>query len=386
MRWKKYLSIFAIALAVRVVFALYIVHSRPAILAWGGNEYAAIARSLLDGRGFSGAFHDAPFPTAWMAPGYTLVLTVVFGLFGVYSKASAVAAIVLNALLSAATAVLILRLGEEQFGSKCSYFAALLWSVSYAVVLASWFPGEAALAGLCFLLALRATLGLTDRPRSWARCGALWGLCALVSPALLAALPAVAIYLAFRSGLYKVLILASACALMIAPWTLRNALVFGRAIPVKSNFWAEVYFGNLGFADHPTGPSMLYQRMGEVQFTDYCRQKVTVYVRTHPKDFARATLQRVWSFWTAPGGWRGLPMLVNLAALAGVMLAFKDRRWESFPLWAPVLFYPLVYYLCYTYTHYRYPIDSVLYLFAARAVLALRFPHIDSSRRRAHPR
>jgi hypothetical protein len=376
MRRKRYLLVFAIALAARILFLLYTVHSRPAIIAWGGNEYAAITRSLLSGHGFSGAFHDAPFPTAWMAPGYTLVLAAIFSLFGVYSKASVVAAMVLNALLSSATAMLIFRFGEEQFGSRCGYVAALLWSGSYPVILASFLPGEAALAGLCFLVALRATFGLTSRFDSWARCGALWGLCGLVSPALLALLPAVVIYLAIKSGAYRALVLTLACALMIAPWTIRNALVLGRLIPVKSNFWAEIYFGNLGFADHPTGSSMLYQHMGELGFTDYCRTRVVQYVRTHPKEFARATLRRVWSFWTAPGGWWGLPILVNLAALAGAILIFRSCGWQYFPLLAALFFYPLVYYLCYTYTHYRYPVDSILYLLAARAFVAVRLPHI----------
>ena len=52
------------------------------------------------------------------------------------------------------------------------------------------------------------------------------------------------------------------CVLGILPWTARNFRVFGQIIPVRSNFWAEVYFGNVDFSVHPVGNSMVYQHEG----------------------------------------------------------------------------------------------------------------------------
>ena len=58
-----------------------------------------------------------------------------------------------------------------------------------------------------------------------------------------------------------------ATCLIIAPWTIRNYLVFREIVPIRSNGLAEIYFANCGFETHPLGPSMEYQALGEAAFT-----------------------------------------------------------------------------------------------------------------------
>src|SRR5277367_1004979 len=82
------------ALTLRLaVLGVFLAHNQ---VSWGVNEPAGIARAIVEGRGFSSAFHDATGPTAWVAPAYPALLACIFRIFGVTSAASAVTAILLN--------------------------------------------------------------------------------------------------------------------------------------------------------------------------------------------------------------------------------------------------------------------------------------------------
>jgi len=75
---------------------------------------------------------------------------------------------------------------------------------------------------------------------------------------------------------------------------------------VRGNFWAEVYFGNLGFESHPLGQTLQYQQMGERRFIEQKQQEVFEYIGSHPHEFTERSLQRSLSFWIAPfwaSGW-----------------------------------------------------------------------------------
>ena len=54
-----------------------------------GWETGRVAASLAAGHGYSSPFSGNTGPTAWMVPGFTLLLAGVFKLFGIYSALSA---------------------------------------------------------------------------------------------------------------------------------------------------------------------------------------------------------------------------------------------------------------------------------------------------------
>src|SRR5216683_403064 len=69
------------------------------------GETGRIARSLVQGHGFSSPLHADTGPTAWMTPIYPFLLAGVFKILGVYTKASAIFMLSLDSLFSALTCI-----------------------------------------------------------------------------------------------------------------------------------------------------------------------------------------------------------------------------------------------------------------------------------------
>src|SRR5258706_13840042 len=84
-------------------------------VSWKANEPSGIAGAIVQGQGFSSAFHDASGPTAWLAPVYPTLLACIFRSYGIKTVASAVVAILLNVILASLTAAVLGQLGREQF-------------------------------------------------------------------------------------------------------------------------------------------------------------------------------------------------------------------------------------------------------------------------------
>jgi hypothetical protein len=130
----------------------------------------------------------------------------------------------------------------------------------------------------------------------------------------------------------------------IVPWTVRNCAAFHELVPIRSNGLAEVYFANVGFETHPLGQSMEYQRLGEAAFTAQASRRAVEYIRTHPMTFFRDSLHRAILFWIHPINFWPLPVGIDVAALAGLIVVFKKSRAVALALLAVLAVYPLIYY------------------------------------------
>ncbi|MGA8763043.1 MAG: hypothetical protein WB562_09280 [Candidatus Sulfotelmatobacter sp.] len=335
-------------------------------LTWRVNEPGAIARSIVLGRGFSSAFHDANGPTAWLAPAYPALLACIFRFFGIETTASAVVAILLNVIVSSLTAAVLIQLGKEQFSETAGIIAGWAWAMAPPLLFIPWLLWETCLSGLILAVAFAATLRLggTSRLREWAWCGGIWSFAALLNPAILAPLPLLAVDAAVHSRRWKgPALMLLVCVLGILPWTARNFRAFGQIVAVRSNFWPEFYFGNVDFGLHPTGNTMLYQEEGEILFAADLRRRALNFVHSNPRVFARLSGERIVSFWIQPAQLRPYPPVLLLIALAGLAEAWRRRkRWVGFA--SALLLYPLVYYVTYTFSRYRYPIEPLMYALA----------------------
>jgi hypothetical protein len=374
---RRPLWVFVAAIALRLaVLGVFVAHNP---ISWGVNEAAGIARALALGRGFSSPFHSATGPTAWLAPVYPGILAGLFLLFGIETTTSIWAAVLLNVLFSSLAALVVLQLGSEQFGETAGLVAGWLWAVSPPIVVMPWLPWETCLSALVMTFAFLRTQRLKPRSRwsEWAICGSIWSFAALLNPALLAPLPAIAAWAAWTQRRWvgpAVMLLV--CALGIAPWTTRNFVSFHRVLPVRSNFWPEAYFGNVTFSLHPIGDSMLYQKEGEISFAADLRARVIDHVRSHPRDFVRLTGRRIYAFWTEPPRFGPYATILSLAAWVGIGVAARRRSRARFDFFSVLAFYPLIYYLTYTFARYRHPIEPLMYTLAGFAVCEL----VDCSR------
>jgi hypothetical protein len=93
-----------------------------------GAEVGRVARSLASGHGFMSPF-DLPIPSAWLSPGYPLLLAAIFRITGIYSAASAAVIFLLQCFAQAATAVLVYKIGLRVFSPRVALAAAWLWAL-----------------------------------------------------------------------------------------------------------------------------------------------------------------------------------------------------------------------------------------------------------------
>jgi uncharacterized membrane protein YphA (DoxX/SURF4 family) len=362
--------LFLVAVGLRfAILAVFLTHNPGS---WGVNEAAGIARGLVLGRGFASPFHDAKGPTAWLAPVYPSFLAGIFLVCGIQTTASIWAAALFNVIFASLTAVVVRQLGREHFGEFAGNLPGWAWAVSPPLVVMPWLLWETCFSALVMSFLFLRTLRLnhSSRFREWAFCGCLWSCGALLNPALLAALPALGLRAAWRNCGMRFAAMVTMCVLGIAPWRVRNFERLRHFVPVRSNFWPELFFGNVSFSLHPTGDSMVYQREGEIAFSADLRTRVVEYIHSHPGEFARLTGHRMLSFWTAPLHFGPYAPLLALAALAGILLAWRrNREWFSYA--GAIALYPLIYYLTYTFSRYRHPIEPLMYTLAGYAFAEL---------------
>ena len=367
--WK----IFALALTVKLSILAYFLHVRPGLTNWGINEAGMIARSLVLNHSYGGAFHDAPGPTAWLAPAYPSVVAAVFTIFGIQSHAAALLLLILNCFLSALTAVVVMKIGTRCFSATVGLLSAILWAVSPTSAVTELILWDSCLAALSLSLAIWMTVKLEpqSRVRDYWYAGATWGCAGLVSPVLLTPFLPILLVLYVRDRKAKqVLILALAMALVITPWTLRNFAVLHTLMPIRSNGWAEIYFGNVSFELHPSGPSMQYQTTGELAFVEKSKSDVLRYVAAHPTEFLELTGRRAFNFWVLPEGALGLSFILGLLSFFGAFHATRKSDKGSV-LMLVLIFYPMIYYVSYVFSRYRHPIEPVIYVLAAYGVMII---------------
>src|SRR5882757_8866606 len=87
LRQPSWIVIVAFALRLGVAGEL-LLHNQ---LSWRANEPSSIAGAIVQGHGFSSAFHDTSSPTAWLGPVYPTLLACIFCFLGIKTAGSAVA-------------------------------------------------------------------------------------------------------------------------------------------------------------------------------------------------------------------------------------------------------------------------------------------------------
>lgn len=203
-------------------------------------DYDRYARSVAAGEGFpDSAYLPSGGPSALRAPGWPFALAVAYVLPGPDLTAGRA----LAAVLGAVTVLLLYLLVVRIWGRRTALVAAGLAAVYPPLVGLSL---ELYSESLFVPLLLAATLAVLRFRESAAMCwaalaGVLAGLAALTrGPGVVALLP-------LALGLWSVRSLASARSLaaplvavlcgvlVVAPWTIRNAVEFGRFVPISTS-------------------------------------------------------------------------------------------------------------------------------------------------------
>jgi Dolichyl-phosphate-mannose-protein mannosyltransferase len=341
---------------------------------WGTNETGTIAGSLVAGRGFTSPY-DASQPTAWLAPAYPFLVSLVFRIFGVHSNTATWVLIAFNTLCSALTCAVIYLVGHMYFGEFPGILAAWVWALCLQDAVMPLTMWDTSLSSLLFGLAFLAipVLEESDQTQVWLGAGLFAGFTTLVNPALLGPAPFIAGYLAFfrrRQGKKTLVLLAPATlmfVLVLLPWTIRNYQRFGKIFFVRSNLAAEVYYGNLGYESHPRGPSREYQQLGESEYIRQKRHLALNFLRQHPEDFFKRSVQRWAWFWVMPKFSIYWP-LMSLLCWIGLAFAVKNLQARSLPFVFALLVFPIVYSVTLVFPKYRHPVVPVMFLLVGYVV------------------
>ncbi|HVP63426.1 MAG TPA: glycosyltransferase family 39 protein, partial [candidate division Zixibacteria bacterium] len=115
-------------------------HLNPAWDHWKfGWEMGRVARSLYLGHGFASPIWGVESgPTAWVMPGYPLLIALCFKLFGLFTPASAVSILALNCLFGTLTTVPVFLIAKRLLGREAAIAAGWFWALSpYAIYLAT---------------------------------------------------------------------------------------------------------------------------------------------------------------------------------------------------------------------------------------------------------
>jgi 4-amino-4-deoxy-L-arabinose transferase-like glycosyltransferase len=305
----------------------------------------------------------------------------------------------LDSIFSVLTCIPVYLIARHSFGERAAKFAAWGWAFfPYAVYYSVgrvWMDCLGALIfAVMFVVALK--LGPQSQLRDWAGWGALWGLLALTNPAALAVLPFLLGWIIWRSQVRaaSVLLMLLVVFAIVSPWMIRNYRVFHRFIPLRDNFWMEVWFGNTGDLSeiipdwaHPSTnrqEQAEFARLGELAYNQEKKQLVLEFVREHPAQFAGLCLRRASNWWT--GYWSLNPAFLeaepftypNMLFVTGTSVITFFGLWVAWRRSLPIapyvlvlLFFPLVYYISHSELEYRHPIDPLMVVLAAYGVSVL---------------
>lgn len=406
----------AIALAARLGFLWHqqhvIPHEALASVPFA-QETGNIAFALAQGKGFVNVFRQETGPTAWLTPVYPLLIGAIFRLFGSFTFASFLVAVILNSVFSAATCIPIYYAARKIATTRAALLAVWLWALfPNAVMVPTQWIWSTSLAALLAGFLLWLTLEIADSSRAvhWLGYGCLWGLALLTEPALAALLPFLLAWLVYRSAskklsAWKFPVLSLAVAILCClPWTVRTYSAFHRFIPLRSNFAFELWIGNNDIFDPHAihgiqritrfEQARRYAQLGETAFMHEKWRMATDFIRTHPALEAKLTGRRIIATWL--GTEHPLDdflstdsLLVRIlficnfvllvGSIAGIVRLYLRRSPSMLPVIIFPLIFPIVYYITHTSLRYRHPIDPILMILTALAFFAPLHPPTPSS-------
>jgi 4-amino-4-deoxy-L-arabinose transferase-like glycosyltransferase len=368
--------------------------------------FGLIARSIASGHGFGSPFADTG-ASALLPPVYSYLLAGIFKVFGIETRSSVLAALSLNSLFSALTCIPVYMLAKQALGEPVAKWAGWGWAFSpYGIYYGADWAWSTCLVTLelACLFFFAWKLENSTRTRDWVLFGLLGGFAALTEPVTLSVVPLLGLWTLYRRHRqrlpWKLPMFAAAVAALavMSPWLIRNYDLFHRFIPVRSGFGLELYIGNNGYSErwvnsslhpnHSDAELWEYERVGEMGYMDHKLRQAKDYIRNHPAWFARMTFRRIIYMWT--GYWsfdrnylKDEPLdppniLVNttltVLGLVGLVRLYKRDSSLGTRFAMVLFFFPLTYYITHPETYYFRPVDPLIVVLAAVAIVGFRAP------------
>jgi 4-amino-4-deoxy-L-arabinose transferase-like glycosyltransferase len=425
---------FALLLLLSVIFGNELAGAFGSWPTVRGAEYWNIAQSLADGHGFSANdsnrwyFYDFKkddseyatdvyHPTAIEEPIYPFLLGSLLRLLGDQGK---FVMLVLQAFAHVVTCVLVYELGRIVFGRTTGLLAGTALAIwPPAASLATGYLGPAPIGGLLITASSLLLFWCLRRP-SLARAtvlGAFLGISTLTLSSTQLFIPLASVLvilmtgmLRWRSWIVAAAIGITACA-VISPWTIRNWMVFGEFVPVRTGFGLILHQGTILNGTYLPGPHActdtlgpmwnakgpydavqlvrgdkakemaVYKRSydcveqnapsGFADFNEVQRDKVYSslaldFIRSAPLSFAAAGISK---FLASVLGWSKAQAVVGVAAVLGTLASLRLPLARPLVLMTLAVVAPYALGIPWGY-RYRYPIEPLVLVFASYLVVA----------------
>ena len=347
------------------------------------SEAARVSFALLSGRGFADPFLAGPSgPTALTAPFYPFLHATICWIFG--TAAAGWAAVVAATALAWAVQWSYVCKFAALYGELRAGITAALIGVLMPLP-ARLFKWEAVFTGAA--LAISAwLLGriLTRTSTKWTvpQFGVALSVSVLSCPPAVLIWPAWGCLVAKRLGWARAARISAlslaVAAVPIGAWTVRNYVVFGHLFFIRDAAGVALVSSNNDCAtaivseniasgcfaqQYPTGSEDAMRNLrtrGEYEYGAAEMNRMMAWVRSHPAQFLKLTLDRTRYFWFPIGGTDRLTFLYGAVMSAFTVLSLLGLLWiksDGFWILAGVLLpFPLIYYVAQVEQRYRYPI------------------------------
>lgn len=359
-------------------------------------SYDALARSLLEGRGYRFTENWYPFtpadtPTAHWSFIYPLYLAGVYAVVGYHPLAARLLqGIVASALLCLLIYQIGRRVSNEETGLVSAGLAALYGYFVYynaALMTETFFM-------VLVLLTLYLALRIKEKPTlsRWVGLGFSLGFAGLLRQTVLLFVPFLLfwLFLELRArGIRWLHITAPVVIilLLITPWTLRNYLVYDEFLLLNSNAGYALYASNNpNLGTNWNNETVVVPVPEELKGQNEARldraltKQAIEFILADPQRYLRLTLDKSLEFfWFWPSSDSSRISNLNRVLSFGLYLPFmlfglwlSFSRWRSFVvLYVFILVHTAIHLLSWPAPRYRLTVDAVLMVFAGMAVLEL---------------
>jgi 4-amino-4-deoxy-L-arabinose transferase-like glycosyltransferase len=325
-------------------------------------EYMLIAKNLLGGKGYS--WTDWGFmpmqPTSFMPPLYVYWCAFFMWL----SAGNYLPLYVAQALVAASGVVPAYRVGARMFSPRTGMIFAVLYTVYPEMIFLSSRPvPEFMYIVLClwiiylYLLLLEKASGSRSAFHIALLTGLIGGIATLFKEGSVVVIGAVLLALLIRKRPVATTLMSHVIPMVIAgivvltPWMVRNWLVQGRFIPIRTayglNLWLGNHEGATGtgytvdgkYARYTLSPeygAYMQRAMPEDEQDrdDFYGREAIRFIRTNPGEYLALCAKRLWYFvWFVPVHplaknliYRFSYVLLLLVAMPGIVMALLHKR------------------------------------------------------------
>ena len=225
-------------------------------------EHGEIAANLLAGRGFAIKFLGADGPTSQQAPIYPAIVAIAYAIGGVESSQSLLFLELGQSVLGGLLVLGVLRMCRliAPAWPWMAWTAGLIVALHPTLVYAATHVQVVTLAAtlLVWTLAWAYQTGASGRIRDAIITGGLLALLALTDPILSVAMAGVAVAIWQLNSLKTrdrgrslglIAVVGSVALVGVAPWLVRNFLIHGEFVAIKSTFGYAFWQGNCALSE-----------------------------------------------------------------------------------------------------------------------------------------